>query len=146
MNSTKALHVSQNVEIPFDDSSHRSGSSFSLDALSKVCEPFPNNLSFGLWPCEQQTILEDRVTDLKDLIQGEDGQAVSQDLQNLVVRVLSEIEIWLNRGGAMTFEAQITLSNMAYKALTKDSIRNQLSCKVLQIHPIYSSYSTYNLN
>ena len=70
--------------------------------------------------------------DLKDLIRGEDGQAVSQDLQNSIVRVLGEIESWLNRGeGAMTFEAQISLSNMVYNdQATKNGIRNQFSCEV----------------
>ena len=79
----------------------------------------------------RQTLLQDRLTDLKDLIQGEDGQAVSQDIQNLVARVLGEIESWLNQGEeAMEFEAQITLSNMAYNGPTKNNIRNQFSCKV----------------
>ena len=79
----------------------------------------------------RQALLQDRLTDLKDLIGGE-GQAVSQDLQKLIVRVSSEIEIWLNRGeGAMTFEAQITLSNMAYSnGPTKNNICNQFSCTV----------------
>jgi hypothetical protein len=76
----------------------------------------------------RQTLLQDRLSDLKDLIRGEDGQAVSQDLQNLIVRVLSEIESWLNQGeGAMTFEAQITLSN---NGPTKNNICNQFSYKV----------------
>ena len=49
---------------------------------------------------------------MKDLIL-EDGQGVSQDLRNLIDLVLGEIESWINRGeGAMTFEAQIALSNM----------------------------------
>ena len=79
----------------------------------------------------RQALLQDRLTDLEDLIRGEDGQAVTQDLQKLVVRVLSEIESWLNRGeGAMTFEAQITLSNMAYNGPTKNNICNPFSCKV----------------
>jgi hypothetical protein len=79
----------------------------------------------------RKTLLQDRLTDLKDLIRGNDGQAVSQDLHKLIVRVLSEIESWLNRGeGAMSFEAQITLSNMAYNGSTKSNIRNQFSCKV----------------
>jgi hypothetical protein len=65
------------------------------------------------------------------LIQSEDGQAVSQNLQNLTVRVLGEIESWLNRGkGPMIFEAQINLSNMVYNGFTKNSTSNQFSCKV----------------
>ena len=65
----------------------------------------------------------------------EDGRTVSQDLQNLIVRVLGEIESWLDRReGAMTFEAQETLSNMVYdlNGSTKNKIStgNQFSCKV----------------
>ena len=80
----------------------------------------------------QQELLQDRLTDLEDLIRGEDGQAVSQDIQKLVVCVLGEIESWLYRGegGAMTFEAQITLSNMAFNGPTKNKIFDQFSCKV----------------
>jgi hypothetical protein len=79
----------------------------------------------------RQALLQDRLTDLKDLIRDEDGQAVPQDPQKLIVRVLSEIENWLNRGkGPMTFKAQITLSNMAYNGPTKNNIRNQFSYKV----------------
>ena len=81
----------------------------------------------------QQELLQDRLTDLGDLIRSEDGQAVSQDIQKLAVRVLGEIESWLHQGegGAMTFEAQITLSNMAFfNGLTKNEIFDQLSCKV----------------
>ena len=78
-----------------------------------------------------QALLQDRLTDLGDLIRSEDGRAVSQDLQTLVARVLGEIESWLNqREGVMSFEAQITLSNMAYNGPTKNNIRNQFSCKV----------------
>ena len=79
----------------------------------------------------RQAFLQGRLTVLKDLIRGEDGQAVSQGLQKLIVRVLGEIEIWLNRGeGAMAFEAQITLSNMEYNGPTKNNICNQFSSKV----------------
>ena len=79
----------------------------------------------------QQALLQDRLTDLEDLIRGEDGEAVSQDLQILTVRVLSEIESWLNEGeGAMSFEAQITLSNMAYNGPTKSNKCDQFSCQV----------------
>ena len=75
-----------------------------------------------------QALLQDRLTDLKDLIEGENGQAESQDLRNLVVLVSGEIESWLYRGEvAMTYEAQITLSNMASNGSTKG---NQFSCKV----------------
>ena len=78
----------------------------------------------------RQALLHGRLTDLEDLIRGEDGQAVSQDLQNLIVRVLNEIESWLNRGeGTMTFEAQIILSKMAYNGPTKTNICNQFSCQ-----------------
>ena len=77
----------------------------------------------------QQAPLHDRLTDLNDLIRGEESQAVSQNLQNLIVRVLGEIESWLNRGeGEMTFEAQLTLSNMAYNGPTENN--NQFSCTV----------------
>ena len=56
---------------------------------------------------------------------------MSQDLQKLIVRVLGEIESWLNRGeGAMTFEAQITLSNMAYNGPTKNKVLNLFSRNV----------------
>ena len=80
----------------------------------------------------RQEFLQDRLTDLEDLIQDEVGQAVSQGIQNLVVRVLGEIESWLYRGegGAITFEAQITLSNMAFNGPTKNKIFDQFSCKV----------------
>ena len=98
------------------------------------CEPFPQTifvLDFDPATFHRQTLLQDRLTDLEDLIRGEDGEAVSQDIQNLIVRVLSEIESWLNRGeGAMPFEAQITLSNMAYNGPTKNNICNQFSRKV----------------
>ena len=99
------------------------------------CEPFfPNNFSIGSDPAtfRRQALLQDRLTDLEDLIRGEDVQDVSQDIQKLVVRVLGEIESWLDREGAMTFEAQITLSNMAYNGPTKNNtgICNQFSCKV----------------
>ena len=73
----------------------------------------PNNLSVRLWHCDfRQELLQDRLTDLEDLIWGEDGQAISQNFQTLVVGVLGEIESCLYRGegGAMTFEAQISLS------------------------------------
>ena len=96
------------------------------------CEPqaFPQQFKYWTLTFHQQAFLQDRLTDLEDLIRGEDGQAVSQDLQNLIVRTLSEIESWLNGEGAMSFEAQITLSNMAYNGPTKDNICNQFSCKV----------------
>ena len=79
----------------------------------------------------RQALLQDRLTDLNDLIRGKDGQAVSQHLQKLVTRVLGEIESWLDRGeGPIIFEAQITLSNMAYTGPTKNNIYDQFSCKV----------------
>ena len=79
----------------------------------------------------QQALLQDRLTDLEDLIRSEDGQSVSQDIQNLVTRVLSEIESWLDRGeGPMTFEAQISLSNMSCNGPNNNIICNQFSCKV----------------
>ena len=79
----------------------------------------------------RQALLQDRLTDLGDLIRGEDSQAVSPDLQILVVRVLGEIESWLDRGeGSMTFEAQITLSNMSCNGPNQNNICNQFSCKV----------------
>jgi len=60
LNSIKeAPRTSQNVDVPSDVSCHRTGRSFSLDALSK-------------------TLLQDRLT---DLIRSEDGQAVFQDLK-----------------------------------------------------------------
>ena len=44
----------------------------------------------------------------------------------------------------MTFEAQMTLSNMAFNGPTKNKIFYQFSCKVQQIYPINSAYySTY---
>jgi hypothetical protein len=70
---------------------------------------------------------------LKDLIRDEDGQAKPQDFRNLIVRVVGEIESWLNRQereGAMSFEAQTDLSNMAYNGPTKNNIDDQFSCKV----------------
>ena len=92
-----------------------------------------------------QALLQDRLTDLTDLIRSEDGQAVSQDLQNLIARVLGEIESWINRGeGPMTFEAQTTLSNMAYNSLTKNNICNHFSRKVYPFNLAYF-YSTYYL-
>ena len=98
------------------------------------CDPFPQTifvLDSDPATFHRQALLQDRQTDLKDLIQGEDGQAISQDLQILIVRVLSEIESWLNRGeGTMTYEAQITLSNMAYNSSTKNNIVCDHSCKV----------------
>ena len=80
----------------------------------------------------RQELLQDRLTDLDDLIRGEDGQAISHDVQKLVVGVLGEIESWLDRGEGetMTFEAQITLSNMAFNGPTKSKIFDQCSCKV----------------
>ena len=91
------------------------------------CELFPQQFEYRTLTL-RQVLLQDRLTDLEDLIRGEDGQAVSQDLRKLVVRVLNEIEIWLSRGeGAMTFEAQITLSNMAYN---DTAIYDQFSYKV----------------
>ena len=79
----------------------------------------------------RQALLQDRLTDLKDLIESEDGQSVSQDIQNLIFRVLFEIRSWLNRGErAMTFDAQIPLSNMAYNRSTNNNINNGFSRKV----------------
>ena len=114
------------------------------------CEPFPQTifvLDFDPPTFHRQALLQDRLTDLEDLIRGEDGQPISQDLQNLIVPVLSEIESWLNRGGgAMTFEAQIILSNTATCNGPPNDICNQSSCKVQQIYLNIFSYSTYNLN
>ena len=71
------------------------------------------------------TLLQDRLTDLRDLIRSEDGRAISQDLQNLIIRVLGEIESWLDRGeAAMTFETQITLSNVACNGPTKNDMQS----------------------
>ena len=80
----------------------------------------------------RQELLQDRLTDLEDLIRGEDGQAIYQDIQKLVVRVSGEIGSWLyqGKGGAMTFEAQITLSNIAFNGPSKNKIFDQFSCKV----------------
>ena len=98
------------------------------------CEPFPPTIRVSdsdLATSHQQALLQDRLTDLDDLIRGEDGQAVSQDIQKLVVRVLGEIESWLNRGeGAMTFEAQITLSNMSCNGPNKNIVCDPSLCKV----------------
>jgi len=66
---------------------------------------------------------------LNNLVKDEDGLAVSQNLQNLIVRVLREIETWLNGGGAMKFKAQTTLS-MTYNGPGEDNTHNQFSCKV----------------
>ena len=121
-------------------SRHRTGGpgSFSLDALSKVWTLFLNNLSVGLWP-QWQALLEDRFTDLEDLIRSEDGQTVSRDLQKLVAHVLGEIEGWLDRKeGPMATEAQITLSNMSCNG----PIKHNMCSKVLQIYPFNSAYST----
>ena len=88
---------------------------------------YPTLILHGHW----QALLQDRLTDLKDLIESEDGQSVSQDIQNLIFRVLFEIESWLNRGeGAMAFEAQITLSNMENNRFTNNNINNEFSRKV----------------
>ena len=77
----------------------------------------------------QQALLQDRLTDLSDLIRDIDGQAVSQELQDLILRAFGEIESWLNRGEEpMSFEAQMTLSNMANGPTTgKNNIGNQFS-------------------
>ena len=94
------------------------------------CENFPRQFEYQTLTLQRQTLLEDRLTDLKDLIRGEDGQAVSQDIQILIFRVLVEIESWLKEG-VMTFEAQITLSDIAYNDPTKNNIVcNQFPCKV----------------
>ena len=80
----------------------------------------------------QQALLQDRLTDLSDLIRDIDDQAVSQELQDLILRAFSEIESWLNRGEEpMSFEAQMTLSNMANGPTTgKNNIGDQFSYKV----------------
>ena len=82
----------------------------------------------------RQELLQDRLTDLEDLIRDEDGQALSQEIQKLVVRVLDEIGSWLYRGegGAMTFEAQITLADMAFDGpiINLSNIFDQFSCTV----------------
>ena len=81
----------------------------------------------------RQAHLQDRLTNLKGLIQETDGQALFQELHELLVPVFGEVERWLNRGeGAMTFEAQIALSNKANSGPTtdKNKIGNQLSYKV----------------
>ena len=94
-------------------------------------EPFPPTTSVldsDLTTFHRKALLQDRVTDLEDLIRDEVGQAVSQGIRKLVVRVLSEIKSWLKRGeGEMAFEAQTTLSNMAYN---RPTICNQSPCKV----------------
>ena len=95
------------------------------------CESFSQKFSVSVLTFHRQALLQDRLTDLKDIIRDEDGQAESQDFRKLIIRVLDEIESWLNRGeGAMSFEAQIDLSNMAYNGPTKNYICNQFSCKV----------------
>jgi hypothetical protein len=95
------------------------------------CEPFSKKFLVSDLTFHRQALLQDRLTDLKDLIRDEDDQAESQDFRKLVVRVLGEIENWLNRGeGVMSFEAQIALSNMAYNGPTKINIGDQFSCKV----------------
>ena len=79
----------------------------------------------------RQVLLQDRLTDLKDLIESKDGQSVSQDIQNLIFRVLFEIRSWLNRGeGAMSFKAQIPLSNVVYNLSTNKNINSGFSRKV----------------
>ena len=79
----------------------------------------------------RQAFLQDRLTNMKDLIRSEDCQSVSQDIRNLIFRVLFEIESWFNRGeGVMPFNAQIALSNMTYNGPTKNNICDQFSCKV----------------
>ena len=111
------------------------------------CDPFPPTILLSDYNSAtfcRQALLQDRLTDLEDLIRSEDGQAVSQDIQKLVTRVLSEIESWFDRGeGPMSFEAQITLSNMSCNGPNNDIICNQFSCKVQQIYPIDSTYLTY---
>ena len=95
-------------------------------------EPFPQQFEYRtLIPHgHRQSPLQDRLTDLKDLVESEDGQSVSQDIRDLIFRLLFEIESWLNRGeGAMTFEAQITLSNMAYNR-SINNINNESSREV----------------
>ena len=77
-----------------------------------------------------QVILQGKLTDLNNLIRGEDGQAVPQGLRKLIVPVLSEIDSWLNQGALMEFEAQMTLSNMAYNGPPEGNTPNQFSCKV----------------
>ena len=80
----------------------------------------------------RQASLQDRLSDLSDLIRDLDGQAVSQELQDLIVRVFSEIDSWLNQGaGAMSFEAQMTLSNFTNGPTAgKITSSNQFSSKV----------------
>ena len=113
MDSVKeAPRTSQNVDVPSDVSSHRTTHwQLILTTMhhrgvtrNLFSQQFEYRTLTGPVTFHRQDLLQDRLT---DLIRGEDGQAVvSQDIQNLVVRVLSEIEIWLNRGeAAMTFEA-----------------------------------------
>ena len=83
-------------------------------------------------------MLQERLT---DLILGEDGQPVSHDLQTLIGRVLGEIESWLNQGeGAMTFKAQINLSNMAYtdqKQHMQSIFMHGITYLSNQLHPFH---------
>ena len=106
---------------------------FSLTMHYQRYELFPQQFEYrtltllGHW----QVLLQDRLTDLKDLIESEDGQSVSQDVRNLIFRVLFDIESWLDRGeGAMIFEARITLSNMASNRSTNNNVNNEFSRKV----------------
>ena len=101
--------------------------------LCQRYEPFPQQFGYriltlhGHW----QVLLQDRLTDLKDLIESEDGQSVSQDIRNLIFRVIFEIKSWLDRGeGAMTLEVQVTLSNMASNRFTNNNVNNEFLGKV----------------
>ena len=105
---------------------------FLLTMYYQRYEPFPQQFGYRILTLHghRQVLLQDRLTDLKELIESEDSQSVSQNIRNLIFCVLFEIKSWLDRGeGVMTFEAQITLSNMASNCPTND-INNEFSRKV----------------
>ena len=100
------------------------------------CEPFLQQFECRTLTLQRNTnrlpLLLDGLTDLKDRIRDVNVQAVSQELQDLIGRVIVEIESWLNLGEEpMPFEAQMTLSNIANGPTAgKSNIGNQFSFKV----------------
>ena len=60
-----------------------------------------------------------------------DEPGISEDIQILIVRVLSEVESYIGREKVpMGYQAQVALSNIANNDLTEDKIIDQDACEV----------------
>jgi len=66
------------------------------------------------------------------LISGGDGRHLSEDAQIMYVLVLSEIEAWLDQGGAvpMEYKAQLAFSKAASSGLTEDTRHDHRAAEV----------------